>query len=494
MLLWRAMCFILIKQVAMAPVTPTPGSDRRDPGVHTINNENPYRGVTVTEGHGKYPVIFEPLQNVQTSRSTYKVTSFINFTPYLEYFQKFERYLEAFKISMKTFGDDPIMWVFQEKTAVATSSRYGEACRHYPACYMQPLLYILHSEHTQAAAYRQQQERCMAHHMQACLVLKQFEYMLNVTKHVNENYLRAKEKFLRAIDYVENINVGQETSTDPPTRQKCASTGSFETDVNHQEIEYLIQLLVKLAEWNPINGTVHREKRFIPLFASIGAAIGSIVNAGQISKIKENIAILQDATILQDQVIPGLGSLHKYTPATSGSAAVPEKIEYTPIPLEGNMMVPASLFPGKQVQKDGTATRPIYLGTDEDSGISSISRSTPARTPVKGFSGHCHPFASTNKSKPKLLAAAQQHRSELAAKQQGAPHGAHIQPTVHQSAQIQPLGSEPYSWEQATDPGHPGDSIFISVEEHSLYTTAALLERDAPSRMDPDEELVSVHD
>ena len=55
--------------------------------MHTINNANPYQGITVTKEHGKYPVIFEPLQNVQTSRSTYKVTSFIDFTPYLEYFQ-----------------------------------------------------------------------------------------------------------------------------------------------------------------------------------------------------------------------------------------------------------------------------------------------------------------------------------------------------------------------------------------------------------------------
>ena len=46
----------------------------------------------------------------------------------------------------------------------------------------------------------------MARHMQACLVLRQFEYILNVTEHINENYLRVKEKFLRAIDYVENIN------------------------------------------------------------------------------------------------------------------------------------------------------------------------------------------------------------------------------------------------------------------------------------------------
>ena len=60
----------------------------------------------------------------------------------------------------------------------------------------------------------------MARHMQACLVLRQFEYILNVTEYVNENYLRVKEKFLRAIDYVENINVDKPTTSDPTSRHK----------------------------------------------------------------------------------------------------------------------------------------------------------------------------------------------------------------------------------------------------------------------------------
>ena len=96
------------------PNTPTNSPDtvvakgRYEPGVHTINNANPYQGVTVTEGHGKYPVICEPLQNIQTSHSTYKVTSFIDFTPYLQYFQQFERYLEAFWTSIRAFENDPI--------------------------------------------------------------------------------------------------------------------------------------------------------------------------------------------------------------------------------------------------------------------------------------------------------------------------------------------------------------------------------------------------
>ena len=64
MLLGRVVYLLLIKLVATVPISPTESSGtviekgRYEPGVHTINNANPYQGVTVTEGHGKYPVIF----------------------------------------------------------------------------------------------------------------------------------------------------------------------------------------------------------------------------------------------------------------------------------------------------------------------------------------------------------------------------------------------------------------------------------------------------
>ena len=128
--------------------------ERYEPGVHTIDNANPYQGITVTEGHGKYPVIFEPLQNVQTSHSTYKVTSFIDFTPYLEYFQQFERYLEAFKASIKAFENDPVLQEFREQAMAATDDKAGEACKHYPVCFVQSILYKLRMEWLQVLAYR----------------------------------------------------------------------------------------------------------------------------------------------------------------------------------------------------------------------------------------------------------------------------------------------------------------------------------------------------
>ena len=102
---------------------------------------------------------------------------------------------------------------------------------------------------------------------------------------------------------MENINVDKPTTSDPMTRHKRDSERPFDTKTTPEETKCLIQLLTELAAWDPTSNTTQRKKRFIPLFASIGAAIGSIVNAGQIKKIKRNIAILQEATILQDQQI-----------------------------------------------------------------------------------------------------------------------------------------------------------------------------------------------
>ena len=138
-----------------------------------------------------------------------------------EYFQQFERYLEAFKSSISNFENDPVLQEFREQTMRATRNIKGEACRHYPACCSQSLLYKLRSIEIQAIAHRRERERCMARHMQACLVLRQFEYILNVTDYVNENYLRVKAKFLRAIDYVEDINVGEPTPHKPITQAQA---------------------------------------------------------------------------------------------------------------------------------------------------------------------------------------------------------------------------------------------------------------------------------
>ena len=136
-------------------------------------------------------------------------------------------------------------------------------------------------------------------------------------------------------------------------------------------------------------------------------------------------------TQLFTQVIPGLGSLSGLSPTSANASlgmqtsqpAVPtEQVQYTAIPPDGSTMVLSSLFPGKQVRSDGSATRPIYLGNNTDSRISGIDPSIPVKVP----GGKCQLLASTPKPKFRLLVMAQQQRNELAAMRQGAPHGTHV--------------------------------------------------------------------
>ena len=63
-----------------------------------IDNNNIYGNTQITPNKvdtdmNTEPVIFEPIRNIRLSRATYKVTSYINFDPYLTNFDKFGRYL-----------------------------------------------------------------------------------------------------------------------------------------------------------------------------------------------------------------------------------------------------------------------------------------------------------------------------------------------------------------------------------------------------------------
>ena len=53
------------------------------------------------------------------------MTSFIDFEPYLQYFQNFEVYLVAFKTSLEAMKNDPIMKEFTQKTHAGNNGRPG---------------------------------------------------------------------------------------------------------------------------------------------------------------------------------------------------------------------------------------------------------------------------------------------------------------------------------------------------------------------------------
>ena len=290
--------------------SPSPTSmvagERRGSKIHTINNQSPYQGMPITEGRGKYPVIFEPLQNIQASRSTYKVTSFIDFEPYLQYFNNFETYLAAFKVSLVAMENDPVMKEFTRRAHAATTAGQGDPCSSHARCYTPVLTYKPIDRRQQSIAYKRLRDQCLSRHMQACLTLKQFEYINNVTDLIDNSYQIVKRKFLQAIDYVADSGVEVPEESGAEERQKRSIEASQLGQFSTRDLEYLKHQLIELATWSPTHNRTRRVKRIVDFFVSAGAAIGALINSGQIKQIKKNIEILQEVTILQGQKIDEL--------------------------------------------------------------------------------------------------------------------------------------------------------------------------------------------
>ena len=288
--------------------------ERRGPQVHAIQNENPYRGLDHTrEGNRKYPVIFEPLQNIQMSRSTYKVTSFIDFEPYLQYFANFKEYLNKFLLEIVNFMEDPVFKEFRWGSSTARGGDSEIDCSQRPKCENRLLLFKVRNQNARMEAYRQQRERCIARHFQVCLALKQFDHLFNISKQLYQSFERVKARFLRAVDYVEETHAHADLGQTQGDRAKRSVMGSRNLRLTKAEMTSIKVTLERLVRWEPPSApkvtAPGRKKQFIDVLAGIG----SIVNAVQIKKIKKNIKILQAQNILQDQKIDELARFMNLT-------------------------------------------------------------------------------------------------------------------------------------------------------------------------------------
>ena len=240
------------------------------------------------------------------SRSTYKVTSFIDFEPYLQYFTNFEGYLNKFLQEIVNFMEDPVFREFRWGSPTAREGDAGIDCSQQLKCEVQLPLFQVRNQNAGMEAYQQQRERCVARHFQVCLVLKQFDHLFNISSQLYQSFERVKARFLQAVDYVEETHAHAELGQEKGDRVKRNAEGGRNSGLTKTEVASIRATLDRLARWEPTgppkNTTPGRKKRFVDVLAGIG----SIVNAVQIKKIKKNIRILQAQNILQDQKIDEL--------------------------------------------------------------------------------------------------------------------------------------------------------------------------------------------
>ena len=278
------------------------------PLVRTENNQRRYKLEITTEpslqqpfGHEEMseehkikvgnriePVIFEPQRKIKLSRSTYKVTSYVDFKPYKQSFKQFGQYMEKFLVDTRdphyvstlykagTHEGDPLI----RKGAEAKTFLTEATCRQL--------------------TYK-------------CRIQNQFIQLKREAVKINQIYLETYRKFLRAIDHMEFHPTLGRTKTESTVRLKRQPNGKDQTEQTSQytnqregltkEDKLMLKQADELIKTKFLNKTTknRRNKRFGLAGWIMGWGIGYFTS---FRAIKDNIRTLQlQNKLQQDQIL-----------------------------------------------------------------------------------------------------------------------------------------------------------------------------------------------
>ena len=146
------------------------------------------------------PVIFEPQRKIKLSRSTYKVTSYVDFKPYKQSFKQFGQY-------MGKFLDD-----LRDPRYVSTLYKAGTSEED-------PLI----EEGVKAKTFFT--ETTCRQLTYKCRIQNQFIQLKREAAKINQIYLETYRKFLRAIDHMEFHPTLGRTKTESTIRLKRQPNG-----------------------------------------------------------------------------------------------------------------------------------------------------------------------------------------------------------------------------------------------------------------------------
>ena len=151
------------------------------------------------------PVIFEPQQKIKLSRSTYKVTSYVDFKPYKQSFKQFGQYMGRLLVDLR----DP-----HYVSTLYNAGRYeGD-----------PLI------RRGAGAKTVFTETTCRELTYKCRVQNQFIQLKKEAVKINQIYLETYKKFLRAIDHMEFHPTLGRTKTESTIRLKRQPHGNNQAE------------------------------------------------------------------------------------------------------------------------------------------------------------------------------------------------------------------------------------------------------------------------
>ena len=229
------------------------------------------------------PVIFEPQRKIKLSRSTYKVTSYVDFKPYKQAFKEYGQYIERFLTDIC----DPhyVSTLFKAGTGEKNSFNKEE---------VETKAFFTEGNCKQLT-YR-------------CRVQNQFIQLKREAIKIKQIYLETYRKFLRAIDHMEfhpTLHKAKTESTNRLRRQPNGKDSTAQTshytnlrgELTEDDI-LMLEQADQLIRTEFLNGTTQnkRIKRFGLAGWIMGWAIGHFTS---FQTKKNNIRTLQEQNKLQ---------------------------------------------------------------------------------------------------------------------------------------------------------------------------------------------------
>ena len=232
------------------------------------------------------PVIFEPQWKIKLSRSTYKVTSYVDFKPYKQSFKQFGQYIGKLLVDLR----DP----HYVSTLYNVERHEGN-----------PLI-------RRGAGAKTFTEASCRQATYKCRLQNQFIQLKREATKINQIYLETYKKFLRAIDHMEFHPTLGRTKAGSTIRLKRQPKGKDKTIKASQYInqmegltkedKLMLRQANELIETKFLNKTTKktRNKRFVLAGWIMGWGIGHLTS---FRAIKNNIRTLQLQNKLQEDQI-----------------------------------------------------------------------------------------------------------------------------------------------------------------------------------------------
>ena len=215
-----------------------------------------------------HPVIFEPQNKIQLTHSTYQVTTFLDFAPFMNGFNNVQNYIRSFKedISNPTYFSK-----IRHKSTNTGFSLLDE----------QDLEALMQSAYCQRLPY-------------ACMTRLKIDRFLMEINYLDDLFNVVYQKFLNAIDHIEyHPTLQNEPSSKMRSKRsnffsKTGFYNTFDCRLSPAEELFLDKLLMALENMNStITPKFRRMKRYSILMWVLGWGVFS--NAQSINKIKQNL-------------------------------------------------------------------------------------------------------------------------------------------------------------------------------------------------------------